>query len=86
MDLPQSTIRPQSTVHQQGIPRSQTAVYPIPTRQSHGVAYSSIADNLQELLERTNLALRQKPNDGVGSSYRQEVAQQLDIDEVRLRK
>ncbi len=86
MELPQSTIRPQSTVHQQGIPRSQTAVYPIPTSQPHGVAYSSIADNLQELLERTNLALRHKPNDGPGPSYHQEVAQQLDYDEVRLRK
>lgn len=86
MELPQSTTHPQASVHQQGTPRSQTAVYPIPTSQSHGVAYSSIANNLKELLERTNPVLLQKPIDGPGPSYRPEVAQQLDYDEVGLRK
>lgn len=84
VDLPQSTIQPQATVHQQDIPRSQTAVYPISASQPLGAGYSSISDNLQELLERTNLVLRQKPNDEPGPSYRQEVAQELEVDEVRL--
>lgn len=86
MDLPQNTIHPQASVRQQGTPRSQTAVYPIPAGQPHSVGYSSTTDNLQALLENTNFILQQEPNDRSGPSYRQGVAQQLDYDEVRLRK